>query len=110
MLISLFQDIFKNLVKSKLINKKKNGGGCKINNFLIKRFDNSQLSGLYLTLAFIVFVSILLLLLGVTEDFIEQDFIVQIDYWVAKNIALVRTEVVVDFLDFHITCFSFIFI
>lgn len=68
--------------------------------FLIKRFDNSKLSGLHLTLAFIVFISLLLLLFGVTEDFIEQDFIVQIDYWVAKNVALVRSELVVDFFHF----------
>ena len=73
--------------------------------FLIKRFDNSKLSGLHLTLAFIVFISLLLLLFGVTEDFVEQDFIVKIDYWVAKNIALTRTELVVNF--FHsITSFG----
>lgn len=72
----------------------------RVNNFLIQRFDNNKLSGLYLTLSFIVFVSILFLLLGVTEDFIEQDFIVQIDYWIAKNIALTRTELVVDFFHF----------
>lgn len=68
--------------------------------FLIKRFDNTKISGLHLTLSFIVFISLMLLLFGITEEFVEQDFIVQIDHWVAKNIALERSELIVNFFHF----------
>lgn len=72
----------------------------RINSFLTHRFYNSRFGVLHLTLAFGVFITIFFLLLGITEDFIEQDFIVQVDYWVSKNIALVRSEMVVDFFHF----------
>lgn len=75
----------------------------KTRDFFIKRFDNRKLSGLNLTLAFIIFLSLFSLLSGVTEEFIEQDFIIQIDYWVAKNVALVRIEPVIDL--FHYITF-----
>ncbi|QKJ26871.1 phosphatase PAP2 family protein [Aliarcobacter cibarius] len=77
----------------------------KTRDFLIQRFDNSKLSGLNLTLASIIFVSLFFLLSGVTEEFIEQDFIIQIDYWVAKNVALIRTESIVNFFH-YITLFG----
>lgn len=93
--ISFFIKIYKKYFSLEILNS-----FPKINTFLVNRFDNSKLSGLPLSLAFSVFITILLLLLGITEDFIEQDFIIQIDYWVSKNIASIRSELVVVFFHF----------
>jgi undecaprenyl-diphosphatase len=60
------------------------------------RFDNQHLSGLPLTLAATVFLAIALLLSGVVEDVIEQDFIVQFDHWIAASMVQAHTESVVS--------------
>lgn len=77
---------------------------CRLDNFpfprlvhlLRTRFDNQHLSGLPLTLAATVFLAIALLLSGVVEDVVEQDFIVQFDHWIAASMAHVHTESVIS--------------
>lgn len=63
--------------------------------FLYARLNNKRLDGLPLTLAFIVFISLSLLLFGVVEDFVESDFIVQFDHWIAQSMVEARGELVV---------------
>ncbi|MGZ8548664.1 MAG: phosphatase PAP2 family protein [Sulfuricurvum sp.] len=60
------------------------------------RFDNQHLSGLPLTLASTVFLAIVLLLTGIVEDVVEQDFIVQFDHWIAASMAQAHTASVVS--------------
>ncbi|MDD5119581.1 MAG: phosphatase PAP2 family protein [Sulfuricurvum sp.] len=63
---------------------------------LRRRFDNQHLSGLPLTLAATVFFAITLLLSGVVEDVVDQDFIVQFDHWIAASMVQAHTEWVVS--------------
>ncbi|HZF70108.1 phosphatase PAP2 family protein [Sulfuricurvum sp.] len=65
-------------------------------NLLKIRFDYQRLSGLPLTLAATVFLAVALLLTGVVEDVVEQDFIVQFDHWIAASMAQAHTESVVS--------------
>lgn len=63
---------------------------------LSKRFDNTHLTGLPLTLAFSIFFALTILLLGIVEDVLERDFIVQFDHWVATTMAQAHTQSVVS--------------
>ncbi|MCH9742779.1 MAG: phosphatase PAP2 family protein [Proteobacteria bacterium] len=62
---------------------------------LSARFNRQQLTGWPLTLLIAVLISTLLLLAGVVESFVEQDFMVQLDHWVAQNMAVSRSDSVI---------------
>lgn len=63
--------------------------------FLSARFNQQKLTGLPLTLLLVVFISALLLLTGVVEAFVEQDFMVQFDHWIAQSMAAARSDFIV---------------
>lgn len=70
-----------------------------LSRLLSPRLNTQQITGLPLTLALMAVLALMLLLSGLVEDVVEQDTIVQFDYWVATTMAQVRTDALVTFFD-----------